>query len=244
MAARIGYINQADTAALSVSSQLLLAPIARLQDPHIGVRWQGLSGRDWFVADLGAVQRIDCVRVMGLTATTARIRYSTVDPTVGNVADTGVLPVNQELLTLTDIRSVQARYVRVDLTAPDYCAAGRLYIGTLERFGVNFGWGWSRKWVDPSTRKKTDGGQTRVNRRDKYRVFALSFEFLTDAEANGFVDAIDRINGLCDDVLLIADQDSDDIERDSIWGLMTDLTPAAQLFLDRWTKSYTIEQRL
>ncbi|WP_420131330.1 discoidin domain-containing protein, partial [Rhodopseudomonas sp.] len=124
--ARIGYINKADTASLSVSSQVLLAPVLRLQDPHVGVRWQSLSGSDWFVVDLGSVQAIDCVRVMGLTATTARIRYSATDPTMGEVADTGIVAVDQALLTLTDIRAVTARYVRVDLTAPTYCAAGRV----------------------------------------------------------------------------------------------------------------------
>lgn len=242
--ARIGYINKADTAALSVSSQVLLAPVLRLQDPHVGVRWQGLSGSDWFVVDLGAVQAIDCVRIMGLTATTARIRYATSDPTVGDVADTGVVAVDQALLTFTDIRSVQARYVRVDLTAPNYCAAGRVFVGELAAFGINFSWGWSRKWVDPSTRKKTEGGQTRINRREKYRVFTLAFDFLSDAEANGFVDDIDRINGLCDDVLFVTDPESTDLERDSIWGLMADLSPTPQQFIDRWTKTYTIEQRL
>lgn len=49
--------NKADSALLSVSSQLLLAPILRLQDPHIGVRWQGTSGSGRFVADLGAMTR-------------------------------------------------------------------------------------------------------------------------------------------------------------------------------------------
>ncbi len=242
--ARIGYVNKADSAALAVSSQVLLAPIGRLQDPHIGVRWQSLSGTDWFVVDLGSVQAIDCVRIMGLTATTARVRYATSDPTVGDVADTGVRAVDQKLLTVTDIRSVHARYVRVDLTASEFCAAGRVFVGELHPFGVNFAWGWSRKWVDPSDRKKTEGGQTRVNRREKYRVFSVAFDFLSDAEANGFADDIDRLNGLCDDVLFVADPDSNDLERDSIWGLLTDLSPVAQQFIDRWTKTYSIEQRL
>jgi hypothetical protein len=109
---------------------------------------------------------------------------------------------------------------------------------------VNFAWGWTRKWVDPSDRKKTEGGQTRINRRQKYRVFAVSFEFLSDAEANGFTDDIDRINGLTDDVLFIPVPDSANLEQDSIWGLMTDLAPVSQQFIDRWTKPLTIEQRL
>ncbi|SNS35916.1 hypothetical protein SAMN05216374_0966 [Tardiphaga sp. OK246] len=242
--ARIGYVNKADIAALSVSSQNLLAPIARLQDPHIGVQWQGTINAEWFVADLGSVQAIDCVRLMGLTAATARIRYSTADPGTGDVFDTGVLPIDQALLTLTNLRSVSARYVRVDLAGDAVCAAGRLFIGQLETFGVNYSWGWTRKRVDPSDRKKTEGGQTRINRRQKYRVFAVSFEFLSDAEANGFTDDIDRINGLTDDVLFIPVPDSANLEQDSIWGLMTDLAPVSQQFIDRWTKPLTIEQRL
>jgi len=243
-AARIGYINKADSARLAVSSQNLLAPIARLQDPHIGVQWQGTAGQEWFVADLGSVQAIDCVRIMGLSASTARIRYSTSDPAAGDVHDTGERSIDQRFLTATDLRAVSARYVRVDLNADGICAAGRLFIGELESFAVNFNWGWSRKWVDPSDRKKTEGGQTRVNRRPKYRVFACEFEFLTDAEASGFTDDIDRINGLTDDVLFVAKPDSAALEQDSIWGLMADLSPTPQQFLDRWSKSLTIEQRL
>lgn len=242
--ARIGYVNKADGAALSVSSQNLLAPIARLQDPHIDVKWQGTVNAEWFVADLGSVQPIDAVRLMGLVATTARIRYSTADPAIGDVADTGVLPVDQAWLTLTDLRSVAARYVRVDLEGDDICACGRLFIGELHGFGINFSWGWTRRWVDPSDRKKTEGGQTRINRRQKYRVFAVNFEFLGDVEANGFTDDIDRINGLTDDVLFIADPASANVEQDSIWGLLTDLSPVSQQFLDRWTKTLSIEQRL
>ena len=242
--ARIGYINKADAAALSVSSQNLLAPIARLQDPHIGVRWQGTINAEWFAADLGSVQAIDAIRLMGLIATTARIRYSTSDPSAGDVFDTGVLSIDQAYRTLTDLRSVNARYVRVDLAGDDVCECGRLFIGELHEFSDNFAWGWTRKWVDPSDRKKTEGGQTRINRRDKYRVFAVSFEFLSDVEANGFTDDIDRINGLTDDVLFVAVPDSARIEQDSIWGLITDLSPASQQFLDRWTKSLSIEQRL
>lgn len=242
--ARIGYINKADAARLSVSSQNLLAPIARLQDPHIGVQWQGTGSTEWFIADLGEVRTIDCVRLMGLTAATARIRYSTSDPTAGDVADTAVLAIDQALLTLTDIRSVNARYIRVDLTSDTVCAAGRLFVGELEEFGVNFAWGWNRKWVDPSSRKKTEGGQTRINRRQKYRVFTVNFEFISDADANGFTDEIDRINGVTDDVLFITDPESANLEQASIWGLMTDLSPAAQQFIDQWSKSLTIEQRL
>ena len=242
--ARIGYLNSADSAALSVSSQNLLAPIARLQDPHIGVRWQGTINAEWFVADLGSVQAIDAIRLMGLIATTARIRYSTSDPAAGDVFDTGPLSIDQAYCTLTDLRSVDARFVRVDLAGDDVCECGRLFIGKLHEFGVSFSWGWTRKWVDPSDRKKTEGGQTRINRRDKYRVFAVNFEFLGDAEANGFTDDLDRINGLTDDVLFVADPDSARIEQDSIWGLMTDLSPVSQQFLDCWTKSLSIEQRL
>ncbi|WP_445490175.1 hypothetical protein [Rhodopseudomonas sp. RCAM05734] len=242
--ARIGYVNMADVARLSVSSQNLLAPIARLQDPHVGVRWQGTSGAEWIVADLGAIRTFDAVRMMGLTADTIRIRYSTTDPTAGDVADSGVQPVDQAFLTFTELRRVTARFVRVDVTSTTICSGGRLFIGALETFGINFAWGWTRKWVDPSDRKKTEGGQTVINRRQRYRIFAVSFEALTDAEANGFTDDIDRINGLTDDVLFVPVPDSSNLERDSIWGLMTDLSPVAQQFLDRWTKQLSIEQRL
>lgn len=242
--AKIGYINLADDANLSASTQVLLAPITRLQDPHIGVKWQSLGGADWFVVDLGAMTSVDVCRVMGLTADTIRICYSTTDPTLGDVFDTGALAVNQAFLTHTDIRTVTCRYIRVDLTSGTVCEAGRVFVGTLESPRINFGWNWTRKWVDPSDRKKTEGGQTRINRRVKYRVFSVTFGFLSGAEASGFTDDIDRINGMTDDVLFIAKPDSTNLEQDSIWGLMTDLSPIAQQFIDIWSKPISIEQRL
>ncbi|MCH2219446.1 MAG: hypothetical protein MK097_03845, partial [Dechloromonas sp.] len=92
-----------------------------------------------------------------------------------------------------------------------------MFVGRLHAFGINFAWNWQRKWVDPSDKSKTEGGQTRVNRRARYRVFSVNFEMLTSAEANGFTDDIDRINGSTDDVLFIVDPDSASIEQDSIW---------------------------
>lgn len=242
--AQIGYINDADAAALSSSSQILLAPVTRLQNPHVGMQWQALGGVEWFAVDFGANVPLDCVRLMNITADTIRLRYSTTSPDAGDVFDTGVRAVNQQFLTFTDLRGVSARYLRFDLASAGQCAAGRLFAGRLESFGINYAWNWTRKWTDPSDRTKTQGGQTRINRKPKFRTFSVNFDFLSDAESAGFTDDIDRINGMTDDVLFIANPASANIEQDSIWGLMTDLTPTAQQFIDIWTKQYTIEQRL
>src|SRR5687768_1925506 len=147
--ARIGYVNKADTGEVSASSQVLLAPVTRLQDPHVSVKWQGNSGSETVTLDMGSVQTIDCARLMGLTGDTIRWKYSTTDAGAGDVYDTGVLPIDQDFLTATDIRTVSARYVRAILTSPTVCEAGRLFVGELDTFGYSFSPNWTRRWVDP-----------------------------------------------------------------------------------------------
>jgi hypothetical protein len=244
MPARIGYQNLGDTAAISASSQLLLAPALRLKNPDVAVKWQAVGGAASLTYDLGSLQTIGCARLMGLTASTARVRYSASDPTSGDLGDSGVVAVDQRFLTFTDVRDVSARYVRFDLTSATVCEAGRHYIGPLDEFEVNFSYGWTRQWIDPSDRKKTEAGTTRINRRAKSRMFSTQFDWLSETEMRGFLDDMERTNGLTDDVLLITDPESPAIEQDSIWGLFADLSQVAQPYFDKWSKKITIEQRL
>src|SRR4029078_6778015 len=138
------------------------------------------------------------------------------------------------------------RYIKVTLTdtPSTYVEAGRIFVGLRNVFEVNFSYGWSRSWEDRSIRNKTRGGQTLIFLDNMFRVLEVSFDLLTTAERNGFVEELDRLNGLNADILLITDTNTDNIGRDSIWGLMTDASPVVQPHFDRYSKRYKIEERL
>ena len=134
--------------------------------------------------------------------------------------------------------------MRFDLAGTTPPAAGRLFIGLSETLKYNFSWGAERRWLDLSRKRRTEGGQTQSQRRAKTRAWNVSFDHLTTDEVNGLVEDIDAINGLTEDLLIIRDTGSDDLARDSLFGLMTDLTPVADAYFDGHTKRYEIEGRL
>lgn len=250
MPARLAYLNFADAAVLSASSQVLLAPIFNLQQEHVLRRWRSTAASAFFVVDLRSLLTFDVCAVMGLTGKTIRFRYSTADTTgaAGDVWDSGILAIDQLYLQALDLRPtpIVARYVRVDIDGGTdlFVEAGRLFISLSETFGINFSYGWHRGWIDTSTVRKTEGGQTQIKRKTKTRVVEISFDNLTKPERDGLVEQIDGSNGLTDDVLIIADPISTNLAQDSIFGLMTDLSPVSAPVFGRYSKPYKIEGRL
>jgi hypothetical protein len=248
--ALISYNNLADSASLTASSQSLLLPVSNIQNPHVVRRWRGNDGTtDFFVADFGALTSIDTVAVLGITGTQIRIRVSSVDSTgaAGDIFDGGSVSVDQNYLSsiclITSV--VTGRYLRVDIsTTGAFVEAGRLFAGLKTKFSYNYTAGWKRTWVDPSTRTKTLSGQTQIFQRPSYRTYDVSFDFITQSDRDGFVEAIDMVNSLKTDVLFVSNPASANLSRDSVWGLMTTLTPVIQPSVATYTKEYQIEERL
>lgn len=249
MPAAVVFENLADAAEVRASSSILLAQPTLVQQVHVERRWRALNNVAWLVLDLGAEIPIDTVAAMGLTASAARVRVSADDPSgaAGELFDSGQLTVDQAYLAIVALcdMPVAGRYVRIDLsgTASDYVEAGRVCIGLRSTFAYNFDYGWSYGYVDPSTRSKTRGGQTQVTPRRPYRTIDVSFARVTAADRYAFVERIDRENALQRDILFITDPESDNLARDTIWGLMSETTPIVQPFLDDFTKQYRIEER-
>lgn len=248
--AAIGYINLADAGTLAASSATLLAPISNVQQPDVGRVWQGAAGgADHFVCDLGSAQSINAIALMGLAAATIRVRISATDSSgqAGELYDSGSIAVDQSYLQhLTYLtNAMNGRYIRVDLAnGSTDVEAGRLFVGAITSFGINFSWGWQRASVDRSIRVETDGGQTVTRRRTAPRTLDLTFDFLSESEANGFVESIDLTNGLDDDVLFVLDTASTNLPRDFLWGLLTEMTPVSNTFVDIYSKQFKIKQRL
>lgn len=247
--ASVLYRNLVDAATALASSQIVLAPVSNVQNEHVARKWRSITPADSIVVDFGASVSIDTVAAMGLTATTMRVRLSTADSSgaTGDAFDSGVDPVDQNYLQSVVLlpSAVSARYLRIDLASGgDYVEMGRLVAGVRSAFTYNFGFGWGRTWVDPSIRTKTRGGQTQISPEQSYRTLDLSFEWVSEADRYGFVETIDRDNGLKTDVLFITDENSSNLARDSVWGLLADITPVTQPFFDIYAKQYRIEERL
>lgn len=249
--AYIAYKNLADSAVtLTASSSLLLLPVSNLVVPHIARKWRGSGGvTDYFVANLGAATSIDTLAVFGITGTQIRFRISSVDTTgaAGDIYDSGTVSVDQTYLSSIKLITspVSGRYVRVDITTTgSYVEAGRVFIGLRTQFAYNFGKGWQRTWNDRSVRTKTRGGQTQVFADNMFRSVDVKFDFINQTDRDGFVETIDIVNGMKTDVLFVANPASANLSRDSIWGLMTAITPVVQPSVGMFTKQYLIEERL
>jgi hypothetical protein len=246
----IAYSNIADTGTLTASSASLLLPLSNIQVAHIARKWRGNSAStDFVVVDFGSLQSLDTVAVIGITGAQIRTRLSSTDATgaAGDAFDSGTIAVDQSYLSYISLvpSVVSARYLRVDITTTGlFVEIGRIFAGVKTQFAYNFIAGWTRTWNDLSTRTKTLSGQTQIFPRSVYRSYDVSFDFLKQVDRDGFVETIDRVNALKTDVLYISDPSSQNLSRDSVWGLMTALTAVIQPSPGIFTKQYQIEERL
>lgn len=246
----IAYKNIADTGAFSASSAALLLPVSNIQVPHIARKWRGNDGAtDFIIIDLGSPQSIDTIAILGITGTQIRVRVSSADATgaAGDLFDNGTVAVDQNYLSSICLLTspVSAKYLRFDVTTTGpFVEIGRIFAGLKTQFAYNYIAGWTRTWVDLSTRTKTLSGQTQIFPRSVYRTYDVSFDFLKQADRDGFVETIDRDNALKTDVLFVNDPSSSNLSRDGVWGLMTTLTGVIQPSPGIYTKEYQIEERL
>lgn len=261
--AAICGINLADLGRIGASSQVLAMSSGLIQSPHVEQRWRAQTNAASFVVDLLSLQEIDTIALRGLTMGsngTVRLRASSADASgeAGDILDLAVAQGSQHLdtrygaLTYLFDDPEEVRYIRFDLYDPDalMVECGRAFVGLRTAFTYNFAYGWQVQWVDRSTRQKSRGGQTLTWQDNKYRVLDLSFEHVTEDQRFGIVEEIDRDNGLTQDVFVITDTASANLARDSILGLVSDITPVIQP-VGVWdangplyAKQYKIEERL
>ena len=148
------------------------------------------------------------------------------------------------------VELLTARYVRFDFAdalAPptaDYIQAGRLVVGIRDALACNFMPGGTLGWADSSPVRKTTGGQTTTWQRRAYRTARLSFDYINNEQRWGLIESLGRDVGRHSDVLLILDPAADNVPQWTIWGLVTDDTPAAfTAFPDIYGKQLSVEER-
>ncbi|KRE08167.1 hypothetical protein ASE61_00685 [Bosea sp. Root670] len=83
----------------------------------------------------------------------------------------------------------------------------------------------------------------------RHRTVTLSFGALRASERLSWLEEMDRENGASRDLLLITDLDSANLGRDSLWGLVDEVSPVLQPmgWLDGepiYSKSLTLTERL
>lgn len=254
------YRNLADAGMVTVSSCLTLTPPARLtaQFPIVAKKCRNQGENSWSIfVDLLSVQAADTVMLTGLNLglfATARVRMSAIDSSVetGEVFDSGDLAgaidgVYGTLIVRSAAALDPARYVRVDVAqgGVPYIEAGRIFVGPSVEVTYNFAPGWSRDRIDHSKLTESEDGDVYVDRRRKRRSIDFSLDFLTEEEANGFVEDMSYRNGASDDVLFILDPESPNLGRDSYWGLLAGGQPIAAPFAipDIYSRRFSIRER-
>ena len=265
MPSAILYDNLSDDGSVTASSWIAAAPPETLQDAHVSRRWQGTNGGSEFVlVTWPTAQTIDTFALLGLagifaeterslsSAATIRLRVSSSDLTgiAGDLLDTGTIAglVREDYgaFIFVNTSPLSARAVRIDISeaGAETLMAGRLVVGLRNQFALNFNVGWSYGYSDLSRKRKSAGGLSFIDRLDRYRVLDLTFQSLRPTDRYGFVMQADRLNGLSRDVLFLFDVNSSQLDRDSVWGLVQDLSPPTQPNFAYFSKTYRIEERL
>jgi hypothetical protein len=231
--------NNADNGTVGASSQALTMPASNLLTPHPSERWRSVGNSSFFVLDKGAAIVADTVMVCGLTCgpnATVRLRLSSIDASglAGDVVDTGIVAngspnfdVEYGMFVYLLETPAAWRYLRFSIGDDDgtFVEAGCVLDGLREEFDFNFVPGGSFAHVDRSRVSPTASGMTLVLDDNTFRRIDLTFDSVSTEQRYGVIERLDRVKGKKRNVLLLTDTESDDLPRDSIFGLVTDQTP-------------------
>lgn len=223
-------VNHADTALLTVGMTASL-PATNLQTDDIQEIWRGASAAgSALIVDLGAVLEIGVIGLMNTNIQPSdqiNIAISNTDPagTTGEVYlaglhAAGVDPVWRKYLHFVE-PSVLGRYIRISITISQGPAtAGRLVVAPTWAPSRDMTFGRERLWRDFSTRSRSLGGNEFIDVKPRQRGWRAAIRGLTETEAQQQVDELNRLRGIGRDVLMCIDKDSDNLGRDTVWGLL------------------------
>ncbi len=234
--AALAFTNLADVTgvAISASGSVLLAQPTQLKNPHVGKKWRDNATSTFVLVDLLTSRSIDTVMLAGLSGSipSFRVRLSTADSTgvAGNAHDSGTItgvpyfdPTYGMFVYLLPTPA-SARYVRIDISESgvSYIEAGRLFLGLRNVFDRNYQTPWTRTPVRTSVDVFGVGGQTYVDLRLGYWKVHASFDFVSETDRLGFIEAIGAaiVNNGHRDMLWIMDAASSNLSRDCLWGYL------------------------
>jgi hypothetical protein len=206
--------------------------------------------------DLGSLQAIDFVALMGISAFsgTAQVRMAELYANLTTTPDydSGIqdLIVAVNFLTLNSFyhkapNVIFARYVRIDFTTTtgSWVDIGRLYVGKAFQPEFNMDYGESQGFDDQSEKRYTKSGRLESNKKPKRRVQEFTLSFGSKDEMYGALYDIDSNIGTTGDVLFVADlADNTYLQKRSIYGTMGALNPVVNAYYNLYEKTYRIEE--
>ena len=257
----IGYSNKADSPATIVAgSQESSLPVSNLQDVTVARLWRtdtsGVVTSTYLTIDAKASITARVVALLGTNLTssaTVRIRASDADSTAvtGDLLDTGTVSAgvddNYQNIYYVLSADTAARYWRIDITdatLPSHIQAGRLFLSPAWIPTKSALYGWSGTFTDASRVSTSLGGQTFVDIQSRARELKFTLSFMDEDEMYGTAFEIDRLNGKNTDILVMMRTTGSYISEQSVFGLVTRITPVIHETIDVYKKQYTVKERL
>lgn len=134
------------------------------------------------------------------------------------------------------------RYWKLEFTnSEDYFEVGRLYVSDAFQPAINAEYGLKSGFIDNTRINRSISGEVSPTPRIPYKHTEFALSFLSRAEANRLND-IDRLRGKSKDVLYVLDPLSDNIQRDNVYGLISELEPLEIPSFNIYQKRYRIEE--
>lgn len=137
-------------------------------------------------------------------------------------------------------------YIKDEANPAGYFEAGRFLSGTIWNPQINYDFGASIRYVDPSEVKRTRGGRRIVTTRPSYRQMEFTLQNLTRNEAYGTAFEISRQIGKSGSILVISNpSDTGDLLfKRTIYASLTDTAPIVEQQFNRWSWSITAEEQV
>ena len=160
-------------------------------------------------------------------------------------------PPAVHLITLArnDPTPIYAQFWRIDFTdssnTAGYIDLGRLVLAYAYQPTINLQLGWSIKFVDPSRRDRSRGGQPYVDARESYRVLSIGLAGIPRDEMMANLYELDRTQGVKKPILIIVDPtDQTNLHRLTVYGSQPAPGDISNRELARFERTITIEEWL
>jgi hypothetical protein len=224
--------NWADSAIITTGAAAVGSlPASNLKTDDIHEVWRSTSSSgDALIVDLGAQRTIGVVALINTNVgqnDTIHVEISTSDPTGqdGDAYDSGVITADVNPAFARFVHFVEpvvtGRYLRIGAAMTSLAMeAGRLVVAPTWAPSRDMRSGFEPLWRDFSVRTRSLGGNEFVDVRPRQRGYRFTILGLTEAEAQAEIDDLNRLRGVGRDILICRDKDSDDLGRDTIWGLL------------------------
>jgi len=172
-----------------------------------------IHSEEWIVNDLGSAQDVKAFIIKNHNFTntaTVKIQGHTAD--AWGTPDVDVtLPITADLMIYFWSSAQSKRYWRYyinDVENSDgYIETGRVFLGDYFCPESNFRRDYGTEFTDPSEVLMSDDGQITTNKKTKYRLLNLTFEYVTDTDLTSFEAMWDEL-GITEEFFFTRDRDN------------------------------------